>query len=113
MSGFGRKDFAKKLLLKHFIKEKDYKILLPEHEPFRQLAEKKLNKPGKPKEQILMTIKTFKKFCMKANTDKADEIHDYYIKLEELLHETLQEESEELRNGFHWQFDKSNTHLIM
>ena len=55
------------------------------------------NLGGRPNEKILMTIKTFKKFCMKARTDKADEIHDYYIKLEELLHETLQEESEELR----------------
>ena len=34
---------------------------------------------------------------MKAETKKADEIHDYYIKLEELLQETLNEESDELR----------------
>ena len=53
---------------------------------------------GTNKEQILMTIKTFKRFCMKAKTKKADEIHEYYIKLEELLHETLEEESSELRN---------------
>jgi predicted GIY-YIG superfamily endonuclease len=58
---------------------------------------KNLGGSGLNKEQILMTIKTFKKFCMKARTNKADEIHDYYIKLEELLHETLNEESEELR----------------
>ena len=31
---------------------------------------------GRPKELITMTIKTFKKFCMKARTDKADEIHN-------------------------------------
>lgn len=35
---------------------------------------------------------------MKAETKKADEIHDYYIILEELLQETLNEESDELRN---------------
>ena len=35
---------------------------------------------------------------MKAETKKADEIHEYYIKLEELLQETLNEESDELRN---------------
>jgi hypothetical protein len=29
---------------------------------------------------------------------KADEIHDYYIKLEELLHETINKETEEIRN---------------
>ena len=26
-----------------------------------------------------MTINTFKKFCLKAGTKKADEIHDYYL----------------------------------
>jgi hypothetical protein len=44
-----------------------------------------------------MTINTFKKFCLKADTKKADEIHEYYIGLEELLHETLDEETQELR----------------
>ena len=34
---------------------------------------------------------------MKSRTDKADEIHDYYLKLEELLQESINEESEELR----------------
>jgi len=52
---------------------------------------------GQNKETILLTINTFKKFCLKAGTKKADEIHDYYIKLEELLHETLCEETNELR----------------
>lgn len=44
-----------------------------------------------------MTINTFKKLCLKAGTAKADEIHDYYIKLEELLYETLNEETNELK----------------
>ena len=94
---FNRINDAKRLLIKHFNENVDYKILLPNTEPLRSTAEQKLNKPGIPKEQILMTIKTFKKFCMKARTDKADEIHDYYIKLETLLHETLNEESEDYK----------------
>jgi hypothetical protein len=52
---------------------------------------------GLNKETILLTVNTFKKFCLKAGTKKADEIHDYYIKLEELLHETVNEETNELR----------------
>ncbi len=44
-----------------------------------------------------MTINTFKKLCLKANTKRADEIHDYYIKLEELIHQTLNEQTNELR----------------
>jgi hypothetical protein len=34
---------------------------------------------------------------MKAGTKKADDIHEYYINLEELLQETLNEETNELR----------------
>ena len=35
---------------------------------------------------------------MKANTKKADEIHDYYIKLETVLQETIDDQTSELRN---------------
>ena len=52
---------------------------------------------GHNKETIMLNIETFKKFCLKAGTKKADEIHEYYIKMEELLHEILQEESNELK----------------
>jgi hypothetical protein len=52
---------------------------------------------GQNKEKITLTVSAFKKFCLKAGTKKADEIHEYYIKLEELLHETMNEESSELR----------------
>ena len=45
-----------------------------------------------------MNVKTFKKFCLKAGTKKADEIHDYFIKLEESLHEVLEEETTELKS---------------
>lgn len=58
---------------------------------------KNLGGSGLNKENILLTVNTFKKFCLKAGTKKADEIHDYYIKLEELLHETVNEETNELR----------------
>jgi hypothetical protein len=49
-------------------------------------------------ETIMMTVYTFKKFCMKACTKKADEIHDYYVKMEEMLQDMMKEESVELRN---------------
>jgi len=45
----------------------------------------------------MLNIKTFKKYCLKAGTKKADEIHEYYIKLEETLQEVIQEESDELK----------------
>lgn len=45
-----------------------------------------------------LNIQTFKKFCLKAGTKKADEIHEYFIKLEESLHEILEEETIELKS---------------
>ena len=52
---------------------------------------------GYNKEIIMLSIKTFKLFCIKTNTKKADEIHDYYLKMEEIIHQVVQEESDELK----------------
>ena len=89
--GFSRKDPAKRLLEKNFNIETDYQL----KNTFPPICGKV--EMGRPSETILLTVNTFKKFCLKAGTKKADEIHDYYIKLEELLHETVNEESNELR----------------
>ncbi len=91
--GFSRKDPAKRLLEKYFIKDIEYKILL-----HQSVDQDFINHGGNNKEQVLLTIQTFKKFCLKADTKKADEIHDYYIKMEELIQETINEETEELKN---------------
>lgn len=109
--GFTRKDNAKRLLEKYFVKDIDYKIstedrkglFLPTEENTKDkkdvLHESEQNsKTGRPTEQIFLSVNTFKKFCLKADTKKADEIHEYYINLEELLHETTNDESDELRN---------------
>ena len=87
--GFSRKDHAKTLLEKHFTIDIDYKV-------FPQTRENS-SKGGRPIDKIMLTVHTFKKFCLKANTKKADEIHDYYIKLEELLQETIMEQTNELQ----------------
>jgi hypothetical protein len=57
---------------------------------------KKLGGAGLNKEQIMLTVNTFKKFCLKSETKKADEIHEYYIKLENFLQEIILEENKEL-----------------
>jgi len=62
-----------------------------------QKKESKSLHGGHNRETIMMNIKTFKKFCLKAGTKKADEIHDYFIKLEETLQEIINDESNELR----------------
>ena len=101
--GFSRKDTAKKLLEKNFVIDTDYKVELSAPPTGGALNKDNVKKSplkngGQNKERILLTIKTFKKFCMKAETKTADESHEYYIKLEELLQETLNDESDELRN---------------
>jgi hypothetical protein len=93
--GFSNKAHSKNLLEKHFIINKDYKVLLPS--PEQSVDATKDTRGGHNKEIIMLTIKTFKSFCLKAGTKKADEIHEYYIKMEELLQEVLQEESNELK----------------
>lgn len=93
--GFSRKDNAKRLLDKIFIEEIDYQ--LSKVAPDERGALLEPVNGGQNKETIMLTVNTFKKFCLKAGTKKADEIHDYYVKLEELLHETINEETNELK----------------
>ena len=52
---------------------------------------------GQNKQTIMLTIKCFKSLCLKAQTKKASEIHEYYMKLEETLHEIVEEETNELK----------------
>ena len=91
--GFSQKISAKKVLEKNFIKDKDYKCLLYQSEEQRKIK----GRGGKNKEIIMLTINAFKLFCMKAGTKKAEEIHEYYVKLEETLHEVINEECSQLR----------------
>ena len=98
--GFSQKDAAKRILEKQFVIETDYKCLL--HTKVEQTfappaGGAKKGRGGHNKETILLTVKTFKSLCLKAGTKKADEIHDYYLKMEEIIHQVVQEESDELK----------------
>jgi hypothetical protein len=90
--GFAQKVNAKTLLEKQFVNDKDYKKSL-----LLQQKQKPVTKGGQNKEIFMLNIKTFKSLCLKAGTKKADEIHDYYMKMEEIIQEVINEESEELR----------------
>jgi hypothetical protein len=90
--GFGQKVNAKRMLLKNFIENKDYiKLESTLNDTIHRI------KGGQNKEIFMLNISSFKKFCLKAGTQKADEIHDYYIKLEKIIHYTIDEERKELR----------------
>ena len=103
--GFAQKVKATVLLEKHFIINKDYTKSLSQ--PGKQSEH---TRGGHNKEIFMLNVSTFKRFCLKAGTKKADAIHDYYIKLEELIHDVVQEESAELKTQLEQQqlqLDKS------
>jgi hypothetical protein len=89
--GFQQKYHAKYLLEKKFQPDIDYKILLP------NVREQTKSRGGHNKETILLTVKAFKLFCLKAGTTRAEQIHEYYVNLEETLQEVINEESNELK----------------
>jgi hypothetical protein len=89
--GFSHKHKAKILLEKCFVVDIDYKCLL------NLQVEQKKGRGGHNKSIIMMTIKCFKSLCLKAQTTRADQIHEYYIKMEEIVQEVVDEESDELR----------------
>jgi hypothetical protein len=65
--GFAQKIHAKLSLEKKFTVEKDYKILL-----CHQTKQEKGQHGGHNKDIIMLTVQTFKLFCIKAGTKKAN-----------------------------------------
>jgi hypothetical protein len=80
--GYTRKQRAKDLLVKHFVTDIDYRV-------FTQPGNN--SNGGRPVEKFLMTVKTFKKLCLKSDTKKADKIHDYYLKMETIMFQHTKE----------------------
>jgi hypothetical protein len=103
--GFRQKINAKTLLEKCFKLDIDYKnlafvITKASSEVVPATSGATLNDEkwgGHNKQTILLTIKCFKSLCLKAQTSKASEIHEYYMKLEEVLHKIIEEETDELK----------------
>ena len=81
--GFSRIDHAKRLLIKEFIDKNDYIIILPL---------KGVNVLGRHKEKIMLNIKCFKKFCLVAATKQSKILYDYYITMEEIIMEYMEEQ---------------------
>ena len=97
--GYTQKVKGKELLEKNFKLDIDYQLVFSD--------QVKNSKGGRPKEKFMMNVKTFKKMCLKAHTAKSNEIHNYYIKLEEILQDVLLEQTDELR----LQLEQKNTIL--
>ena len=73
--GFSNKANGKRLLKQHFTENKDYKIVFIRTDENPQNT----NLGGRPQETIMLNINTFKKLCLKSNTDNADKIPLYIV----------------------------------
>ena len=89
--GFQQKQHAKTMIEKNFKLDIDYKNLTNLDAP-----KVKMN-GGQNKQIIMLTVRCFKSLCLKAQTKKASEIHEYYMKMEEVLHQIVEEETDELK----------------
>jgi len=93
--GFNKKYNATNCLEKYFKLDNDYKKTAPEASGAVFKGKKN---GGQNIQKYYLNVKTFKSLCLKTGTKKADEIHEYYIKLEELIQEVLEEEAIEMKN---------------
>lgn len=94
--GFNQKIDCRRLLEKHFVIDVDYSTSINPNENNTNEETKKWG--GQNIKKIFLTTKCFKYLCLKSHTKKSFEIHDYYVKLQDILYETLEEETNELKN---------------
>jgi hypothetical protein len=80
LCGFARQDIAINIIKTRFTENVDYAL------------EECTQTSGKVKLRFLMNIKTFKWLCIIAKTKESNEISDGFYKIEEWLHEALDEE---------------------
>jgi len=90
---FSSKQNAIKLLEKNFKIGEDYNNSALDLQNKRQ----KSNDGGQNIKKIMLNIRCFKSYCLKAGTKKASQIHEYYMKMEEIVQELVDEECVELR----------------
>jgi hypothetical protein len=96
--GFAHKKNAKTTLENNFIKDEDYKILLTPKGKQVFTPKGKNPKPnlgGRPNEQVMLNVDTFKNMCMLVKTEKSKQIRKYYVKLENIYNKIIKEEIEE------------------
>lgn len=105
MIGFANKGNAMKTIKNNFTEGEDYKVALFRMENrknegsqvfFRMeknLKEKDVG--GRPKEDVMLNVDTFKNLCMLAKTEKGKSIRKYYLKLETIYNQIIKKEIEE------------------
>lgn len=88
MIGFANKANAKRTLNNNFTENEDYKITVISRDDGKFTTE-----------DIMINTNTFKNLCMLAKTDKGKEIRKYYVKLENMNNQLIQEEIQEIKDN--------------
>ena len=103
-----RKDNLKKTLIRSYIEDFDYKIII-----------NKTNNIGRPVEDIFISTSCFKKMSMMSNTEKGKEVRSYYEKIESVLNkyknhiiENLNKKIDILENNQKPKINTDNKRLI-
>ena len=86
--GYSRIDPCKRTLISNF--KENYDFIIEKSAP--QFGGAVLN-GGQNKETIKLTVNCFKELCLLTRTSKAKEVRKYYIKLEEVFHKFVLDES--------------------
>jgi MSV199 domain len=98
---FSQKFNAIRILEANFKLDVDYKNITASTSDSDEEHSTNQDKPkkhgGHNKQTIKLTIRCFKLLCLKAQTKKASEIHDYYLRLEEIIHMTVDYQTTQLR----------------
>ncbi len=76
-------------MLNHQVKQKIIKISNNNNFATAAAVTKTKGSGGHYIQKYYLNVKTFKSLCLKAQTKKADEIHEYYLKMEELIQEFI------------------------
>ena len=108
---FSQKFNAIRILEANFKLDVDYKNITAStsdsDEEHSTHQDKQKKHGGHNKQTIKLTIRCFKLLCLKAQTKKAGEIHDYYLHLEEIIHMTVDHQTNQLRA----QLEQTNAQL--
>jgi hypothetical protein len=91
---FNQKVRAQEVLERHFTADVDYKHITSSIE---QCVEEKKGRGGRNIKKIMMTVSCFKFFCLKAQTKKAYEIHEYYMNLETIFYNIMVDQNMDMK----------------
>lgn len=84
--GFANKGNAMKTIKSNFTKDEDYKIIL--------IPREKKQNAGRPEEDIMLNVDTYKTLCMLVKTPQGKDIRKYYVKLENIYNGIIKNEIE-------------------